>query len=82
MNLITRRSLIMPHLKYPPGIITAWERSKDITHTALIQHSLNEALKQRAGEAVGEEGVSDGDVMTGRDDEQKIFQETLPSSLC
>lgn len=50
----------MPHLKYPPGIITAWERSKDRTHTTLIQHSLNEALKQRGGVLAGDADADDG----------------------
>lgn len=39
----------MPHLKYPPGIITASKESKDRAETTLIQRSLNEALKQDGG---------------------------------
>lgn len=44
--LITRPSVIVPHLKYPPGIIRASKESKDRAQTTLIQHSPNEALEQ------------------------------------
>lgn len=44
--LITKRSVIVPYLKYPPGIITTSRGAKDRADTTLIQHSPNEASKR------------------------------------
>lgn len=55
--LITTHSATVPHLKYPPGIITTQKRSKDGRETTLIQHQIKPTSKR------SEERMSNGDKM-------------------